>query len=75
MYSLTPMHPIRRYCEKHGLRQAHFADRCGLSKPYISQIINGRQKVGANAARDIVAASGGEITFEELLTWKPEVAA
>ncbi len=63
------MHPIRRYCERHGITQLAFARQVGLSAPFISQLVRGRQKCGRDAGLQIIARVGGEISLERLLTW------
>lgn len=63
-------HPIRRYCEKHGLTQAEFALRVGLSANYVRQITCGMHIPGRRAALRIVEKTGGEISLVELLTWE-----
>ena len=33
---------IEKYCFQHGITNQRFAERCGVSKGYISQLINGK---------------------------------
>ena len=66
------MHPIRRYCEEHDITQREFAEQVGLSDPFISQLISGRDKCGRNAALQMVAETDGEISLEELQTWNTD---
>lgn len=33
---------IEKYCSQHGITNQRFAERCGVSKGYISQLINGK---------------------------------
>ncbi len=68
-------HPIRRYCEKKSITQQEFADTVGLSGPFISQLISGRDVCGRTAALAIFQKTGGEITLAELLTWEPKKGA
>lgn len=63
-------HPIRRYCEKHGITQVEFALLVGLSVHYVRQIIGGAHVPGRRAAMRIVEKTGGEIALVELLTWE-----
>ena len=63
-------HPIKRYCEQHGITQVEFAARVGLSKYYVRQISCGLHIPGARAAKRIVEKTGGEIGLVELLTWE-----
>ncbi len=65
-------HPIRRYCELHGLTQRTFADIVGFSEGFISQMIRGHDVCGRSAAIQIVKKTGGEIRLEELLTWEAD---
>lgn len=69
------MHPIKAYCEAHGLTQSEFAARAGLSAAYVSQVIRGIEKLGREAAEKIVAATGGELTFDALFGWRAEEGA
>ncbi len=69
------MHPIKAYCERHELTQADFAERVGLSAAYVSQVIRGVERMGREAAEKIVAATDGELTFDALFGWRPEIAA
>jgi len=63
------MHPIKHYCEKHGITQRSFAGQVGLSEGFVSQLVHGRERCGREAGLQIVARSGGEISLERLLTW------
>lgn len=65
------MHPARAYCERHGITQSELARRAGISAPYLSELIHGRERVGAGAARRLRDAMGGEVTLEDLLDWQP----
>jgi len=70
-YPESMAHPIRVYLEKRGETQSSFAMRVGLSKPYLSQVISGRERLGAEGARKIVKATHGALSFEDLLEWEP----
>ncbi len=69
------MHPIKVYCERHGITQAEFAQRVGLSAAYVSQVSRGIEHMGREAAQKIVAATDGELTFDALFGWRPEAVA
>lgn len=69
------MHPIKAYCAAHDMTQADFAQRVGLSAAYVSLVIRGVEKLGREAAEKIVDNTGGELTFDALFGWRPEVAA
>lgn len=68
---LSVMHPIKRYCDRRGIRQRAFAQLVGLSEGYVSQLISGRERCGKHAALKIVQKTGGAVTLEDLLTWEP----
>lgn len=72
---LKAMHPIKAYCETHGITQSEFARRVGLSAPFVSLVIRGVEKLGREAAEKIVDKTAGEITFDALFRWRPEAAA
>jgi DNA-binding transcriptional regulator YdaS (Cro superfamily) len=65
------VHPIRRYCRDRAISERAFAETCGLSSAYISQICTGKAKPGREAALTIVMKTGGAIRIEDLLTWSP----
>ena len=69
------MHPIKRYCNKHGLTQRAFAQQVGLSEGFVSQLVSGRQYCGREAAIQIRDCTDGEISIEKLLTWEPDLKA
>ena len=61
------VHPIRSHLVTTGETQAAFAARAGLSAGFLSKLLSGEERCGASSARKIVAASDGEVSFEELL--------
>ncbi len=68
------MHPIKVYCERHGLTQSEFAALVGLSAPFVSTVIRGTDRLGREGARKIVAATDGELSFDDLLGWNPSAS-
>ena len=60
-------HPVRKYLEDVGETQGWLAQKAGLSEGYLSNIVRGRARCGAEAARKLVAASRGALSFEDLL--------
>jgi len=55
------------------MTQRAFAELVGFSDGFISQLINGHDRCGRNAALQIVERTRGAITLERILTWKPQV--
>lgn len=68
------MHPVKAYCERHRITQQAFAEKASLSPAFVSQVIRGVEKVGRESASKMVEASDGELTFDALMSWKPEAA-
>ncbi len=70
----VPMHPIRKYLERLGISQREFARRAGVKPSSLNDVIQGRSHLGRENALNVVRITGGEVTLEELLTWKPASA-
>lgn len=60
-------HPIREWLDARNETQQSFARRAGLSEGYLSNLVLGRVKCGADSARKIVSATSGDVSFEDLL--------
>lgn len=58
---------IKTYLEAKQLSQEDFAKALGVSQGLVWQWIDGRTKITVDRAREIVEASGGEITAHDLL--------
>lgn len=63
-------HPIKRYCKANQMSQREFARAVGLSEGFVSQLVNGHEKCGREAALQIEERTGGRIRLRELLTWR-----
>jgi hypothetical protein len=69
------MHPIDRYCERHGIKRAALAKRAGLSPQFLSDVVGARKPpgvkrhrmLGRESAVKLVLATEGELTLDELL--------
>lgn len=57
---------IPEYLEANGLQQAEFARQLGVSPGLVWQWLNGETKVTAERAVQIEAATGGQVTREEI---------
>ena len=60
-------HPLREHLSTTGETQSDFAARAGLSEGFVSKLLAGQERCGANAALRIVDASHGALTLDELL--------
>jgi transcriptional regulator with XRE-family HTH domain len=61
-------HPLAKVLENQKLTQQEFADRAGVHRTVITKLLSGdRKSVGASAAKRIVKAARGQITFEQVL--------
>ena len=60
-------HPLRDFLTTTGQTQSEFAARAGLSAGFLSKLLSGRERPGANAAVRIVDATLGAVSLEELL--------
>jgi len=70
IWELETVHPISQYCRDHGLNQKQFAAQVGYTEGFISQLINGRYRCGAQAAQQIALRTEGAISIERLITWR-----
>ena len=68
---MSDVNPIRRVLRHKRITQAELARRTGLSRPYISQVINGVWPLGRRSAVLIYDALEGDIDLYEMLTWEP----
>lgn len=64
--------PLARYLNEAGISQSEFARRAGLSAGTMSDILSGRRAIGKASAIKIISASGGALTFDDLMAEKPE---
>lgn len=67
---MAKIHPIRKYCRKLGITQRQFALTVGFTEGFVSQLINGHEKCGRDAAMNIEQATGKEITVGDLFKFE-----
>jgi len=58
---------LRDYLDAHDLKLHEFAEASGLSVSYLSRLVNRRLRPSMEAAIRIHRATGGEVTFEDLV--------
>lgn len=58
---------LSKYLEGKGMSQRAFAKMSGVSTSHLSEIVLGRKVPGLLVAKTIVDATGGEVTFEDLV--------
>lgn len=65
-------HPLRSYLEAKGLTQNAFAKMVRVSPACLSRVLGGkRRRVNPDACVRIAAATGGAVSLETLLSWRP----
>ena len=63
---------LRDYLHVNHMTTGQFARELGLESPiYLYRIKNGHKKPGKRLAKDIVAATGGQVTMDELMNAVP----
>jgi len=60
-------HPLARYRRRHKLTLANFAMQVGTTQGTLSRIETGAREPTAGMLRLIVAATGGEVTADEII--------
>lgn len=63
---MSQPHPIQKYIEAEGLSVVDFAKKIGIDRVSVYRIIRGAQRPSPKTAEQIVAATGGKITFNDL---------
>ena len=58
--------PLRLYRDKHGISCADFARRIGVAEPTMRSLENGTRAITPERAKLIEAATGGEVTRQQL---------
>ncbi|MCG8393345.1 MAG: helix-turn-helix domain-containing protein [Pseudomonadales bacterium] len=64
------MNPIKEAISVLGVTQKEFAERLGVSAPFISQIASGLRRVPPELCQDIEDMTGGKVTCQAL---RPDV--
>lgn len=64
------MNPIKEAISVLGVTQKEFAERLGVTAPFISQIASGLRRVPAGLCQDIEDMTDGKVTCQEL---RPDV--
>lgn len=69
-------HPLARYLAKHKkVTQAEIADRAGISRPFLSQILAGLRGVSPDVARALAAATDGKVKAAAIILFDPRSRA
>jgi len=58
---------LKQYLEKSGVTAAHIARRVGVSRSYLGRLLRGLHTPRLDVAQKIVEATGGAVTFSDLL--------
>ncbi|MBS2028741.1 MAG: helix-turn-helix domain-containing protein [Deltaproteobacteria bacterium] len=72
--STMPLHPLEEFLSNHSppIGKTAFARLVGMSPSALSRLFTGKRRhVGADACLEIVKATNGKVTLDELLRWKP----
>ena len=65
-------HPITRYMQRLELTNAEFAEKIGVTRQRVSQIINQPgENISVKLAKKIVETSRGRVRYDELFNWAP----
>jgi transcriptional regulator with XRE-family HTH domain len=65
-------HPLARFLAKHPkITQAEIADRAGISRPFLSQILAGLRGVSPDVARALEAATDGKVKAPAIVMYEP----
>ena len=57
-----------KYLNKKGESQAEFAERIGVSRSFITEVVKDRCRFGAKTMITVVAATRGKVTYHDLLS-------
>jgi hypothetical protein len=57
-----PIHPLKRWLFEHGLTQAEFSERSGVSQGYLTELLSWRKRPSLDITDAISRATGGEVT-------------
>lgn len=57
---------LKQYLKEHGVTGEDFGRRVGISAASVTRISKGEQNISLSLARDIVTATGGKVTLEDL---------
>lgn len=64
------MNPVKRYLDSHPeINQVELARRAGISPQSLSDFLSDRCSMSAQRKLDLVAATGGEVTVNDLVHW------
>jgi transcriptional regulator with XRE-family HTH domain len=55
------MEPLQRFFETSGIRQSALADKLGVSRGYMSELVGGTKRPGLELAFQIEVATGGAV--------------
>lgn len=58
---------LREYLFRKRIKQTEFAKKVGVSRPYLSQVVNGQAVCDINIAKRISLATDNAVTRDELM--------
>ncbi|UWQ30225.1 helix-turn-helix transcriptional regulator [Leisingera sp. M523] len=61
------MATLSKYLKRKKIRQKAFAEKVGISAPYLNQILAGKRRPGIDLMEKIQNATGGEVPVSEWL--------
>lgn len=70
----TPRHPLTHYRRRHNLTLVAFAAVAGTTAGTISRIETGAKDPSASMLRQLIAATGGEVTADDIISFQPAAA-
>jgi|TARA_R110000751_G_scaffold45466_3_gene103116 DNA-binding XRE family transcriptional regulator len=69
-------HPISKYMDRFELTNTDFAEKLGVTRQRVSQIINQPGgTISVKLARKIVEITAGEVKYDDLFNWVPMTKA
>lgn len=57
---------IEDYKQHRGITYREFADKIGVSAPYLWQIVRGIRRPSPTIAGNIIRATGGKVSYEDI---------
>lgn len=57
---------LKDYLQEYGVKTKWFAEKLGISHPYLRQLLSGRQKIPARLWAPIIEHTGGKVTEEDI---------
>jgi len=69
-----PLHPVKLWREANGVTLDAMAANCGVSKPTLSKLENGRLEPSFPLLRRILIATAGGVTADRVVWWGVQIA-